>query len=806
MLATSSAPPTLGYNSSQNNEPPSGPRIGLPSGPRDTATMPSRNRQLNLDIHPDQAHEVPEDSPPTPQQALEELVAGFQELTSSLPRENRDLLMTIAELLGKAARQSRATKMPLSNLLLVLCPSMSMNPGVLKIFVEHHHTIFAEPRSASQEQVPPTPFPIRPPIVATQDSNNLLGSAPAGHDSNGRTETETNPSEATSAGDLKLSSEDMIPKATLPVRKQSLRRLTQGGPGIRTTPTSSPSAYRETFSTEPVPGYPDYSGKIEATHISGGDGSIAGQPKSSSTPASPLHQSFSASDLSRPAQPLGPRGPRSIPAPLALQRQRSNTSERIQTITRPSHLRSASSSSALGRDMPPSPSTILPIKVEEPINVPTLPIGVTESLSSLTPQNIESDRHSSQGNTIDAPSLPDVPLLPPMTSSFTEKRISSVSPAMVNHAYSSSASSDIPLFSLTPQTATSGTSSQGATLIIPSLPEVQPLPPITSSFTNLRSSMPVAGVDHAQPSPASLGAPSPGSTQSSVQALTPLLVAMEKENASSLAASPNSSMGELDQAHQKVEPLTVIKKLTASSASQAGGQVTSEYDGTAYSASSATTDTSDATNIFDPRLSWPEVPKTTYVVKPSQTSIFTQPLTSISTDPASLMDLSTQSQNQEADAQYVTAKEHDGSDLTAATVQRKFPKEPLDNDFLSSPVVANGQYPPEPYPLIQSIPHLQDEYQPKKSETSSHDDLSDRMTISLSQPYAMGLSSSGDVPSPEITMRSMHTYAPRLTVNSKEMLSGNGNWAAELQRVFSPATHPHEARLSTELSSMAAGT
>ncbi|KAH7888808.1 hypothetical protein F5I97DRAFT_1803723 [Phlebopus sp. FC_14] len=61
---------------------------------------------------------------------------ALSSLISCLPQENRDLLLTVTEVINQTAKRSQETKMPLSNLLLVLCPSLSMNPSLLQALCE----------------------------------------------------------------------------------------------------------------------------------------------------------------------------------------------------------------------------------------------------------------------------------------------------------------------------------------------------------------------------------------------------------------------------------------------------------------------------------------------------------------------------------------------------------------------------------------------------------------------------------------------------------------------------------------------
>ncbi|KAF8552504.1 RhoGAP-domain-containing protein [Imleria badia] len=66
----------------------------------------------------------------------ESLRKALSTLISRLPQENRDLLFTVTEVINHTSKRSSETKMPLSNLLLVLCPSLSMNPSLLQALCE----------------------------------------------------------------------------------------------------------------------------------------------------------------------------------------------------------------------------------------------------------------------------------------------------------------------------------------------------------------------------------------------------------------------------------------------------------------------------------------------------------------------------------------------------------------------------------------------------------------------------------------------------------------------------------------------
>ncbi|KAG6917224.1 hypothetical protein DXG01_003338 [Tephrocybe rancida] len=102
---------------------------GLPSGPRNTGALPSMRKAPSLTTLA-----MPTMSglrPPSKQ-----LLGAFQALLAELPEENRDLIRTVAELIRAVAHDSRETKMPLSNLLLVFCPSLNMSPPLLRVLCE----------------------------------------------------------------------------------------------------------------------------------------------------------------------------------------------------------------------------------------------------------------------------------------------------------------------------------------------------------------------------------------------------------------------------------------------------------------------------------------------------------------------------------------------------------------------------------------------------------------------------------------------------------------------------------------------
>ncbi len=65
----------------------------------------------------------------------QDLLNAFASLLARLPRENRDLLHTVIDLINFVA-QRKAIRMPLSNLTVVLCPTLNMSPPILRVLCE----------------------------------------------------------------------------------------------------------------------------------------------------------------------------------------------------------------------------------------------------------------------------------------------------------------------------------------------------------------------------------------------------------------------------------------------------------------------------------------------------------------------------------------------------------------------------------------------------------------------------------------------------------------------------------------------
>lgn len=101
---------------------------GLPSAPKNGFSVGPLRQPPSLTTLAMPSLNVPPPSKP--------LVDAIRSLIVKLPLENRDLIRTVVDLINATAKGSSATKMPLSNLLLVFCPSLNMSPPLLKVLCE----------------------------------------------------------------------------------------------------------------------------------------------------------------------------------------------------------------------------------------------------------------------------------------------------------------------------------------------------------------------------------------------------------------------------------------------------------------------------------------------------------------------------------------------------------------------------------------------------------------------------------------------------------------------------------------------
>ena len=65
----------------------------------------------------------------------QDLLNTFASLLAQLPQENRDLLHTVIDLINFVA-QRKDIRMPLSNLTVILCPTLNMSPPILRVLCE----------------------------------------------------------------------------------------------------------------------------------------------------------------------------------------------------------------------------------------------------------------------------------------------------------------------------------------------------------------------------------------------------------------------------------------------------------------------------------------------------------------------------------------------------------------------------------------------------------------------------------------------------------------------------------------------
>ncbi|KAF4598022.1 hypothetical protein EYR38_006416 [Pleurotus pulmonarius] len=124
MAKESSTHPPQEHSQSRNS---GGKGPTLPSGPRSGLPAVRKPPSLSTLAMPSFAGMRP---------PSESLLNALRSLIVQLPAENRDLLRIVTDLINATAKESKATKMPLSNLLLVFCPSLSMSPPLLRVLCE----------------------------------------------------------------------------------------------------------------------------------------------------------------------------------------------------------------------------------------------------------------------------------------------------------------------------------------------------------------------------------------------------------------------------------------------------------------------------------------------------------------------------------------------------------------------------------------------------------------------------------------------------------------------------------------------
>lgn len=427
---------------------PLGPRLGLPSGPRQNSMALSRFFNNDVHIVPgSQPVEVTAPTSTTPVKPPNSLLREFNDLVQKLPRENHDLLQTIVELLARAAVHAKTTKMPLSNLLLVFCPSVGINPSVFKVMVENHEPIFDEallppPSMASSDHSSedsvvyedinvtnttsqPTPstdyhHPRTPPQLPRIEPTGLqldqnLSLPPI--QATGPPSGAASPSELVYLHSPTLSPE---PKAEMKPLSPQPPPLVSDVLGPQTTsngvlpsvypsltPSSStPSSTSELNATTGLRGLPALSRRIQvprSLQSASSQSSLNSQPSALSMPPANPSPSFT----SPPAQQELPVTPQSLSdAPSAF----SSHPLRLQT--------------SFDKPLPNpfSPPAAAPEKAEAPSPVPSPSVSVPSS----TPEGDENsgDDADSAGRrqytrvVSVPPALPELESIPPMTASF----------------------------------------------------------------------------------------------------------------------------------------------------------------------------------------------------------------------------------------------------------------------------------------------------------------------------------------------------------------------------------------------------
>ncbi|TDL24119.1 RhoGAP-domain-containing protein [Rickenella mellea] len=164
MSAESSAVASADAAANPNGAPRAMKGPGLPSGPRGSPAPLRKPPSLSTFALPTLSTRLPSST----------LLNTLSVLIARLPPENRDLLRTVTELIRVTAKNSKETKMPMSNLLLVFCPSLSMSPPLLRVLCE----------GEGIWNGPPKGVPVDDPVVVDikrEDSEEVLDISPRGN-------------------------------------------------------------------------------------------------------------------------------------------------------------------------------------------------------------------------------------------------------------------------------------------------------------------------------------------------------------------------------------------------------------------------------------------------------------------------------------------------------------------------------------------------------------------------------------------------------------------------------------------------
>ncbi|KZT71058.1 RhoGAP-domain-containing protein [Daedalea quercina L-15889] len=102
------------------------------------------------------------------------LLKALAWLISRMPRENKDLLYTVIELVKETAAHSAETKMPLANLLLLFSPTLNMNPGMLRVLCEHDDIWQGAPQGPPEDETPDPEVSRASSAVEDEDSDEVI--------------------------------------------------------------------------------------------------------------------------------------------------------------------------------------------------------------------------------------------------------------------------------------------------------------------------------------------------------------------------------------------------------------------------------------------------------------------------------------------------------------------------------------------------------------------------------------------------------------------------------------------------------
>ncbi|PPQ63741.1 hypothetical protein CVT24_004250 [Panaeolus cyanescens] len=178
------------------------PGAGLPTGPKAVGAIRKPPSLSTLAMPSFQGI-------PPPSQSC---IKSVRSLVEQLPAENRDLLRTIADLIKATAKESKETKMPLSNLLVVFCPSLNMTPPLLKVLCEaegiwddplHESPVLDIRRQTVVDIPPPTPS------KDSADDEDVFSDASTGLEEDHSMSSSSRPSEDLRSSDYHASTEDI---------------------------------------------------------------------------------------------------------------------------------------------------------------------------------------------------------------------------------------------------------------------------------------------------------------------------------------------------------------------------------------------------------------------------------------------------------------------------------------------------------------------------------------------------------------------------------------------------------------------